>query len=443
VERGNLTSFIVFLVSGAILAFLAGISTAVLNLPPTALIQDAKNTAEELIRGPWFRDPRWMPRRYEGVGLVTHDPERSWAGLTVMQGMFDEGARARVYDADGTLLREWSLDFQAIWPDPVHIVPEKNIPRTSAEYHTQGIALEEDGSVLVNFAERGTVRLDPCGDVVWTVDQMTHHSITKNPDGTYWIPNKRDPATIAPEYMLPGASVEAIMNSDNFYADSALLIDPEGRILEDIPILEPTVDWLVEHQEFDIIHGLNPEELDPIHLNDIEVITPELSTYISGSEPGDLLLSMRNLDALAVLNKSSGKIVWMQHGPWLGQHDPDIAPDGTITIFDNGFDRRMPGRDFEGARVLRFDPAVGLAETVYPKTDDQRFFSFIMGTHQVLPNGNILITESTSGRVFEITPDGETVWSMVFVVGDRTAALIEEARRYPLNYVDRDVWSCP
>ncbi len=441
-DRRNVLSFVVSILCGATLVFLAGVSAAVLNLPPTALIEQAKNTAKELITGPWYRDPRWMPRRYEGVGLVEYDPERSWAGLTVLQGMFDEGARARVYDADGTLLQEWPLEFDAVWPEPTHIIPEKNVPKAPGEYHTQGITLEEDGSILVNFAERGSVRLGPCGDVVWSVDQMTHHSITENPDGTYWIPSKRDPATIAQEYMLPGASVEAIMNSDNYYADSALLIDPEGHIIEDVPILEPTIDWLVEHQEFDIMYGLDPEELDPIHLNDIEVVTPELSGRIPGAEPGDLLLSMRNLDALAVLNKSSGKIVWMQHGPWLRQHDPDISPDGTITVFDNGFGRRMPGRDFEGARVLRFDPVTGLAETVYPKSDDQRFFSFIMGTHQVLPNGNILITESTSGRVFEITPDGETVWSMVLVAGTRSAALIEEARRYPLDHVDRSVWSC-
>ncbi len=51
---------------------------------------------------------------------------------------------------------------------------------------------------------------------------------------------------------------------------------------------------------------------------------------------GDLLLSMRNFNALAVLNKASGKIVWMQHGPWGQRHDPDIAPDGTVTVFDYG-----------------------------------------------------------------------------------------------------------
>ena len=33
-----------------------------------------------------------------------------------------------------------------------------------------------------------------------------------------------------------------------------------------------------------------------------------------------------------------------------------------------------------------------------------------MGGNQRLPNGNTLITESCSGRVFEITKDGRIVW---------------------------------
>ncbi len=134
----------------------------------------------ELIRGLRYRDTGWMPRWYEGVGLVKYDPERSWAGLTVIQGMFDEGMQAQVYDADCTLLREWPLDFHAFWPEPTHIVPASAISQGSGGYHAQGIDLQEDGSVLINFAERGPIRLGPCGDVVWAVDQMTHHSITVN-----------------------------------------------------------------------------------------------------------------------------------------------------------------------------------------------------------------------------------------------------------------------
>ena len=42
-----------------------------------------------------------------------------------------------------------------------------------------------------------------------------------------------------------------------------------------------------------------------------------------------------------------------------------------------------------------------------------RFFSKSMGTQQRLPNGNTLICEGMTGRVFEVTYEGEMVWEYV------------------------------
>ncbi len=41
------------------------------------------------------------------------------------------------------------------------------------------------------------------------------------------------------------------------------------------------------------------------------------------------------------------------------------------------------------------------------------FFSPRMGNAQRLPNGNTLITESSFGRFFEVTREGEVVWEYV------------------------------
>ncbi|WP_171230455.1 hypothetical protein [Ruegeria sp. HKCCA4008] len=67
-------------------------------------------------------------------------------------------------------------------------------------------------------------------------------------------------------------------------AAEKLRIDPKGRVVEDIPILEPTIDWLAVKQEFDIIYGLNQEDLGSVHLNDIKVVTPVFRARIPGSE---------------------------------------------------------------------------------------------------------------------------------------------------------------
>jgi hypothetical protein len=62
------------------------------------------------------------------------------------------------------------------------------------------------------------------------------------------------------------------------------------------------------------------------------------------------------------------------------------------------------------------------------------FFSFMISGANRLPNGNTLITEGATGRLFEVTPERETVWEYVspFVMGSRFGAspAVFRAHRY-------------
>ena len=73
--------------------------------------------------------------------------------------------------------------------------------------------------------------------------------------------------------------------------------------------------------------------------------------------------------------------------------------------------------------VLPFDPkagfqrepgeAFGPAEPTWSFSDPGNFYSgFISGAHR-LPNGNTLVCEGASGRIFEVTRDGEMVWEFL------------------------------
>jgi hypothetical protein len=53
-----------------------------------------------------------------------------------------------------------------------------------------------------------------------------------------------------------------------------------------------------------------------------------------------------------------------------------------------------------------------------PSGGDFRFFSFFIGSAQRLPNGNTLIDEGASGRVFEVTADKKVVWEFVNPFGN-------------------------
>jgi hypothetical protein len=61
------------------------------------------------------------------------------------------------------------------------------------------------------------------------------------------------------------------------------------------------------------------------------------------------------------------------------------------------------------------DPTTKQVVWVYDRW--QQFHSTYTSSAQRLENGNTLICESVSKRVFEVTPDGETVWEYVDVAG--------------------------
>ena len=125
-----------------------------------------------------------------------------------------------------------------------------------------------------------------------------------------------------------------------------------------------------------------------------------------------------------------------------------LPGEGNILIFDNGghagygiptqaspTGQYNQGRCF--SRVLEIDPITLKIVWSYGDYRGQLaselslFFSAICSGMQRLPNGNTQIVEATSGRIFEVTPEGEIVWEYVDPAG-----FVFRAHRYPYDWVD-------
>jgi hypothetical protein len=143
--------------------------------------------------------------------------------------------------------------------------------------------------------------------------------------------------------------------------------------------------------------------IDIFHTNQIVKLDGRLADRIPAFRSGNFLLSMRNLNLLAVLDPRSEKIVWTMAGMWLQQHCPSVLDNGNILLFDNQ-------GDYGRSRILEFDPVTQEIAWMYKGTPENEFSSEIFGSVQRLPNGNTLITESHYGRVFEVTREGDIVW---------------------------------
>ena len=135
--------------------------------------------------------------------------------------------------------------------------------------------------------------------------------------------------------------------------------------------------------------------------------------------PGDLLLSLRNMNTLVVLDPTSRKVKWALTGPFAQQHDPDFLPNGNIMVFDN-----LGGLNGDAgcgrSRILELAPATGAVVWRYDGCGGPPFDSERRGTQELLDNGNVLISEALGGRVLEVTHDSQPkiVWEYFNIAGE-------------------------
>lgn len=425
--------------SAALVVFLAGGAFATLGWQPYQFFEDGFRAAKALYHQEKQTRPDLLsPRRYPDDG-VTFRRDGAAPGLTLVQGLFPEGVELRLIDLSGQVVHRWRADFEAIWPHPEHVYPPADIPVDGLHYQTHGMELLPDGSVVFNFDNLGTVKLDKCGAVLWTVDRKTHHAVTPDADGSFWIPARRDVRQLEDRVLLQERSRLDPSRADGRHEDTLLHVGPDGTVLDEISVVRALVDGRFAPELYD---ARAISITDPTHLNDIEVVTPALAARIAGVEAGDLLVSLRQLHMLAILSRRTGTVAWSRVGPWVRQHDADITSDGMIDVFNNG-DTRLAVDGVIGSSILRLDPATGAVRTLYPKDGQGHFFTRIMGAHQLLPNGNRLITESMVGRLLEIDAAGSPVWEFVQAYDDTHAALLQSAQRYPPGYLRVQDWSCP
>ncbi len=257
-----------------------------------------------------------------------------------------------------------------------------------------------------------------------------------------------------------------------------------GAMLEDDRILEYSWDgklkweWTVSdhidefHFDKDArdVMASNPDKAaargayDWFHMNSATYVGPN-HWFDAGDKrfaPDNIVISSREASLIAIISHD-GSIVW-QIGPdysatpelrairqVIGQHNAHIIPKGlpgagNLMVFDNGGPSgygkpssiALNGQGIYArvtSRVLEIDPVT--LKLVWSYTSPTFFATNISGA-QRLPNGDTLITEGPSGRVFEVTKDSAIVWEYVFplfTTGARPTNSVYRAYRVPYDWI--------
>jgi hypothetical protein len=134
---------------------------------------------------------------------------------------------------------------------------------------------------------------------------------------------------------------------------------------------------------------------EPLHLNTVHVVKDEKQAhFFPNGKVGDLLISLRRVDTIALLDRDTSEVKWHVTGPFKRQHDPIITDRGTIILFDN-----LGGDAPNGtSRIVEID--IGSREVVgiYEATGDDYFESYYRGKVKMLDDRRILIQEDFSNN---------------------------------------------
>ncbi len=162
--------------------------------------------------------------------------------------------------------------------------------------------------------------------------------------------------------------------------------------------------------------------VDPIHVNSVDE-----------AANGDLLVSARHLDAVFLVSKQTGKIVWKLGGAaysrdgaqllqlkgdtgFFRQHDARFVSKDTISLFDDESLMAAPAR----AVAYSIDPTSGTATRVWQ--DIGPTSSVAMGSVRVLPNDGVVVgwglPSSGYGGVTEFDKSGHELFEIGLPSGE-------------------------
>jgi hypothetical protein len=267
---------------------------------------------------------------------------------------------------------------------------------------TGRVRLDEQGRVTIIGRDEALKEYDWHGKLTWSykpssMGDFPHHDFIRLANGSYLVP------------------VRSMRSGTDYLVE----VDRQSKVV-----------WRWRSRDYletDFPY-YDQTSRDPVHINSVHELPPN-RWYETGDQrfrPGNILVSARHLDCVFIIDKSSGEVVWRFREGLDRQHEARMIVggpyDGMIVIFNNRPNDRIA---YRSSTVQVIDPLTGKVVWDYAAAN---FFSSVAGSQVVLPNGNLLISSSHGGRIFEIDRDGNLVWQYA------PGWLPMRAERYSFNH---------
>ncbi|RVU19881.1 aryl sulfotransferase [Streptomyces antnestii] len=325
-------------------------------------------------------------RRRHATGLIAHDPDHAFRGYTLFAPLTGSG-EVYLVGMDGRTAHEWKLPYRPgrharLLPDGV-LAYNGVLPGEDALFPMWH---KYRGGVMLKAAPDGTVLSEHR-------DPLQHHDAHHLDDGRI-LYTGLEPLRGADAAGVAGGVPGSEAADGVVWADTIQEVDADGTVLWSWRASEH-----LDRQEY-ALHPAYAREHWPL----INSVTPLAD--------GNILASLRSVSAVVVISRATGEILWRSEpGTVSQQHAPTELESGSFLVFDNGVFR--PHCDVPYSRVVEIEPSSGKVVWEYHDPAREFFFAPFMGSAQRLSNGNTLVTDSPSGRLFEVTRDGYLCWEYV------------------------------
>ncbi|MFC1783431.1 arylsulfotransferase family protein [Planctomycetota bacterium] len=338
----------------------------------------------------------WIPAQnnLDKSGTTQFDAEATCPGINIYCPC--SGIETHLMDLSGKLLHTWKLDSYT--------------RRYEKRPEWPVVQMDKNGDLLAISVETMLVRVDWESRLRWKTPLRCHHDFSVANNGDIYVLDREDDIIFRKGLPIP------IMN------DYITILSSEGKIIRRISVTEVIKDEIPSSAIGRIFRRmLNPRKIvyliwckifqhhifdkgsvfDVLHLNSVKLMPRNIEKIC---HKGDLLISVRNLDWVGILDQQGEKVLWSWGpGEIELQHHPTPLENGNILIFDNGYYRGY-------SRIVEVNPVTKSIVWEYQAQPKEAFYSATRGSCQRLPNGNTLITQTNSGRVFEVTDRGDLVW---------------------------------
>ena len=369
-------------------------------------------------------------------GTTRLDPARAWPSYVLFTGG-DEVAR--LIDLDGRTVHTWPDvgSFASVLIDPSLTGGERGHVLVTLE-NADGRGVDLVPGRAGPRVSKTVGELDWNGQVRWRFGPQApgglaqqHHDWARLPDGnTLVLANLR--------HAVAGFKQPEVLD------DVAYEVDGAGAIVWRWIASEHLEEFGFGPAALALIRG--SDNADFLHVNNLKPLG--LNRWFDAGDkrfaPDNLILDSRNANVIAIVDRRSGHVVWTL-GPDYpaiprgaagrrvprpvdqisGQHDAQLIPAGlpgagNLLVFDNQGEAGYPPVELPttgGSRVLEIDPVTRQIVWQYTAEDSGQPAWAFRSTHisaaRRLPNGNTFIDEGQSGRLFQVTRDGDIVWEYV------------------------------